>query len=131
MDVVSELVLCARKERAVAPPTSPSATIAPDSVVRNIPARLNDSFHESERDARRLQCSVDRIWRRIDGDAPPVSAALSARWAGPGSAPIAAPATRSKDIWRGQTRGRARLYGAAGMSDTNHAFMATGLIVRP
>jgi hypothetical protein len=37
--------------------TSVNATIAPGSVERNIPARLNDSLHASGRDANRLQCS--------------------------------------------------------------------------
>jgi len=63
--------------------------MAPARVDRNIPARLNDSFHASDRDARRLQCSVERIWRRIAGeigspsvDAPPLPAGT-----GGGSAP--------------------------------------------
>ncbi len=42
--------------------TRASATIAPDSVERNIPARLNDSFQARLRDASRLQCSVLSTW---------------------------------------------------------------------
>ena len=38
------------------------ATIAPDSAERNIPDRLNDSFHARLRDASRLQCSVLSTW---------------------------------------------------------------------
>jgi len=44
--------------------TSASATVAPESRVRNMLARANDSFHERERVASRLQCSVARIWTR-------------------------------------------------------------------
>ena len=46
------------------PPIRLSATIAPDSVDRYIPARLNDSFQARPRDASSDQCSVDRIWSR-------------------------------------------------------------------
>src|SRR5437867_3701914 len=77
--------------------TSAKATIAPVRVVRNIPARLNDSFQASERDASRLQCSVDRIWSRIAGDTPSAIAAPLGG-TGAGSAPI--PGARSKDIMR-------------------------------
>src|SRR5690242_15459714 len=80
--------------------TSASATIAPDNVDRNIPARLNDSYQASDRDASRLQCSVERIWSRIAGDAAPVTEFSLDRRAGPGSAPIATPGRRSKDMAR-------------------------------
>ena len=60
--------------------------IAPDRVVRNMPARLNDSFHASEREASRLQCSVDRICSRIAGEVPLVGALSPRRGAGEGSA---------------------------------------------
>src|SRR5256885_2839928 len=76
--------------------TSASATIAPERIERNIPARLKDSFQASDRDASRLQCSVARIWSRSDADA-----LAAATWpgAGPGSAPIPVPAVaRSNDI---------------------------------
>src|SRR6476660_2745490 len=46
--------------------TKASATMAPERRVRNIEARLNDSLHDRERVARRLQCSVARIWMRCD-----------------------------------------------------------------
>src|SRR6266540_3810185 len=78
--------------------TRARATIAPVSVVRNIPARLNDSFHASDRDASRLQCSVDRIWSRIADDTSPLVTASPTRGAGAGSAPM--PVPRSKDIMR-------------------------------
>src|SRR3979411_2949170 len=79
--------------------TRASATIAPVNVVRNIPARLNDSFQASERDASKLQCSVDKIWSRIDGDASAAVVASLERGAGAGSAPSPVPPpTRSKDI---------------------------------
>ena len=48
--------------KLVAWPTSASATAVADTTDRNSPARLNDSFQLSERVARRLQCSVERIW---------------------------------------------------------------------
>ena len=41
---------------------SASATIAPDNADRNIPARLNDSFHATLLDASRPQCSVLSTW---------------------------------------------------------------------
>jgi hypothetical protein len=44
--------------------------MAPDSADRNMPVRLNDSFHASARDASRLQCSVARICTRRAGDGP-------------------------------------------------------------
>src|SRR5690242_5266659 len=44
-------------------PTSASVTVAVDSDVRNIEVRENASFQLIDRVARRLQCSVDRIWR--------------------------------------------------------------------
>src|SRR5207237_3714894 len=78
--------------------TSARATIAPVNVVRNIPARLNDSFQASERDASKLQCSVDKIWSRIDGDASAAVVASLARGAGAGSTPSPVPPARSKDI---------------------------------
>src|SRR5437868_4462111 len=82
-----------------APATKPNATMAPDSVERNMPARLNDSFHASARDARRLQCSVDSICNRIDGDTSPVEMDSPARGPGAGSAPMPVPAgIRSKVI---------------------------------
>src|SRR5438067_1404618 len=76
--------------------TSASATIAPESVERNIAARLNDSFQARDRDASRLQCSVARIWRRSEADG-----LAAGTWPGAlaGSAPIAVPAVSlSKDI---------------------------------
>ena len=79
--------------------TSAKATIAPVRVVRNIPARLNDSFQASERDASRLQCSVERICSRSEGDVPWADATVG--WLGLGacSAPSPMPApVRSKDI---------------------------------
>src|SRR2546426_6489864 len=79
--------------------TSARATIAPVTVVRNIPARLNDSFQASERDASRLQCSVERICSRSEGDVPWADATVA--WLGLGacSAPSPMPApVRSKDI---------------------------------
>src|SRR5207247_10448178 len=99
----------------VAPPTRPNATIAPERVVRNIPARLNDSFHASERDASRLQCSVDRICRRIAGEAPAVGSASPARGAGAGSFPM--PAVRSNIIAANSLEDSVRYYGAARMDD--------------
>src|SRR4029077_18905406 len=78
-----------------APPTSPKATIAPDNVVRNIPARLNASFHAGDGDASRLQCSVERIWSRIAGEP---SRAEPTCVGGPGSAPKPPTVARSKDI---------------------------------
>ena len=113
----------------VAPPTRPNETIAPDSVVRNIPARLNDSFHASERDASRLQCSVERICNRIAGEASAVGSASPRRGPGAGSFPI--PAVRSNIVAPNSLEDGARDYGAAGMSDMKNAFMPTGLIVRP
>jgi len=99
-------------------------------VVRNMPARLNDSFQASERDASRLQCSVERICSRIAGDASVVGVSPG-RGAGDGSGPIPVPAvTRSNDIVHRLGRGTCD-YGAAGISDTKKAFMPTGLIVRP
>jgi hypothetical protein len=77
--------------------TSARATIAPVNVERNIPARLNASFHASAREASRLQCSVDKIWSRIDGDASAVGVASPARGADSTPSPMPAP-TRSKDI---------------------------------
>src|SRR5436189_5807379 len=84
----------------VAPPTRPNETIAPDSVVRNIPARLNDSFQASERDASRLQCSVDRIWSRIAGDTAPVDTDSPWRGTGAGSAPMPPPAVTRSNVIR-------------------------------
>ena len=82
-----------------------------------MPARLNDSFQASERVARRLQCSVERIWSRIEGGIPPGVAASGAPGAvadsgAPGvtggSAPIPVPAgLRSKDIDRAPRDGGA------------------------
>src|SRR5205814_1137077 len=72
--------------------TSASATIAPVSVVRNIPARLNDSFQASAREASRLQCSVDRIWSRMAGVTTSAWRASAGPAFGPGSAPMAVPA---------------------------------------
>jgi hypothetical protein len=70
--------------------------MAPDSVVRNIPERLKDSFQAKARDANRLQCSVERIWRRIAAGVPfPVVAVAGI---GAGSDPIGAPVDRSSDI---------------------------------
>src|SRR6266550_6279440 len=86
--------------KADAGATSASATIAPVNVVRNIPARLNDSFQASERDASRLQCSVDKIRSRIDGDAWAFGLASSGPdGAGSNASPAPEP-TRSKDIPR-------------------------------
>src|SRR2546427_13136638 len=80
-----------------APPTSPNATIAPVSVVRNIPARLNDSFQASERDASRLQCSVDRIWSRIAGGTTSAWPASAGPALGRGSAPLPVQAELGSD----------------------------------
>src|SRR3569833_3030702 len=57
-------------------PTRANATVAPERVDRYMPARLNDSFQASDRDASRLQCSVERICRRSCKFAPTPSAPL-------------------------------------------------------
>ena len=63
-----------------------------------MPARLNDSFQASDLDARRLQCSVDRIWSRSEGET--VSGSPAGVCIGGGSAPGGPePASgRSKDM---------------------------------
>ena len=78
--------------------TSASATIAPDNDDRNIPARLNDSFHARLRDASRLQCSVLSTWSWIASGVPP-SVGSDGPGVGAGSAPGPVPAVeRSMDI---------------------------------
>src|SRR3982074_1192488 len=92
-------VLHGAQPNADACATRARATIAPVNVVRNIPARLNDSFQASERDASKLQCSVDKIWSRIDGDASAAVVASLEGGAGAGSTPSPVPPPRrSKDI---------------------------------
>src|SRR5437667_11257362 len=110
----------------VAPPTRPNATIAPERVVRYIPARLNDSFHASERDASRLQCSVERICSRIAGEVSAVGAASPRPGAGEGSAPLPPP-VRSNIVAPNSLEDSARDYGAAGMSDMKKRLHADGI----
>ena len=62
---------------------------------------------------------------------PLSGAASSARDVGPGSGPMPEGIARSKDICEARLGESVSSYGAAGMSDTNHAFIANGLIVRP
>src|SRR5688500_13445175 len=80
--------------------TRARATMAPDSVDRNMPARLNDSFHASDREASKLQCSVERICSRIAGGmAPPtLDVSYPPVGVGAGSGPTPPPVGRSKDI---------------------------------
>jgi len=80
--------------------TSARATIAPATVERNIPARLKDSFQANDRDASKLQCSVERICRRIAPVVSPASSVTLDDAASGGSAlgPGALPSGRSYDI---------------------------------
>src|SRR5919109_1840084 len=74
--------------------TSASATIAPDSADRNIPALVKDSFQASARVASKPQCSVASTWSRsATGDPAPVSPMAG----GAGSAAIG-PGMRSSDM---------------------------------
>src|SRR5258706_9376428 len=106
--------------------TRARATIAPVSVDRNIPARLNDSFQASERDASRLQCSVERIWSRIAGETSSFVTGSPMRGAGAGSAPI--PAWRSKDIIRTSLSRRPSI-GSATVSDRQEYVALGGQVI--
>src|SRR5215469_1808873 len=86
-----------RGPKPVALATSASATVAADSAPRKIVVRLYASFHSSDRDPIRLQCSVARIatasgpsgWSLtgVDAAVPPSAAGAAAR-SRPGAWPL-------------------------------------------
>ncbi len=97
-----------------------------------MPARLNDSFQASEREASRLQCSVERIWSRIagvTGVVVPVGASAGPG-VGAGSAPMPGPAPvgRSNDIGpvllRPQVCGQSSALGDVSISGSSRCLRA-------